>query len=133
MLVFAFVALAASAQIGDVRITNADTITNTGVVTSDVIQITSNYNALTIQAVYTQLTGTSAGSAVLKASVDGTSYITINNADGMVKGWPNDTVTITNGAIYDFVIKDVPFKYYKLVSTGSGTSTTRVVVKYILK
>lgn len=133
MLVFAFVALAASAQVGDVRTTNSKTLVNAATVTSDVIQVTGQYNALTIQTVYTQVGGTTSGTATVQASVDGTKYVTLTDVAGLVKGWPAVTAAVANGYIYDVVIQDVPFRYYKVVTVGAGTQTTTVTTKYLLK
>ena len=133
MLVFAFVALAASAQVGNIRTTATKTLVNAATVTSDVIQVTGQYNALTIQTVYTQVGATTSGTATVQGSVDGVSYITLTDVAGLVKGWPAVTAAIANGYIYDVVIQDVPFRYYKVVTVGAGTQTTTVATKYILK
>lgn len=133
LLAFAFVALAASAQIGAVKTTTVKTLVGSATVTSDVIPVTGQYNAISIQTVYATVTGTTAGTATLKGSVDGTSYVTITDAAGLAKGYPNDTATVANALIWDFVVQDAPFNYYKVVTVGSGTHTTTVTTKYVLK
>lgn len=133
LLAFAFVALAASAQVGEVRSLASGTLTNTATLISPVITCTSSYNALTIQVKAATVTGTTAGTSILKASVDGTNYVTINNADGLVKGWPNDTLSLSNGAVWNMVIQDAPWKYYQISTTGTNTQVTTVSYKYIYK
>lgn len=133
MLVLAFVAFASSAQIGSVKTTTSKTLVDAATVTSDVISVTGQYNALTIQTVYTQVGGTTSGTATVQASVDGTSYVTLTDVAGLVKGWPAVTAAVANGYVYDVVIQDVPFKFYKVVTVGAGTQTTTVATKYVLK
>lgn len=133
LLVLAFVAFASSAQIGAVKTTTSKTLVDAATVTSDVISVTGQYNALTIQTVYTQVGGTTSGTATVQASVDGTSYVTLTDVAGLVKGWPAVTAAVANGYVYDVVIQDVPFKFYKVVTVGAGTQTTTVATKYVLK
>lgn len=133
LLAFAFVALAASAQIGAVKTTTVKTLVNAATVTSDVIAASGQYNALTIQTVYTQVGATTSGTATVQASVDGTSYVTLTDVDGLVHGYPAITAAVANGYIYDVVIQDVPFKFFKVVTVGLGTQTTTVTTKYVFK
>ena len=133
MLAFVVVAMAASAQVGDVRSLASGTLTNTATLTSPVVTVTSSYNAITFQVKAVNVSGTTAGTSILKASVDGTNYVTINNADGLVKGYPNDTLTVTNGVVWNIVVQDAPWKYYQISTTGTNTQVTTVSYKYILK
>lgn len=133
MLAFAIVAMAASAQTGRLYTTANDTITNTGVATSDVITLAGSYKSLAVMVKYTQLSGTTGGTAVFQGSIDGTNYTTLTDAGGSVKMYPSSTLTIASAAVFHFVVQDVPFKYFKVVSTGSGTSSTKVEVKYLYK
>jgi hypothetical protein len=133
LLVFAFVAMVTSAQQGKVYTLTNDTITNTGTVYSDVVTSTGAANSIVFQVVTTQLSGTSAGTAILQGSVDGTSYVTLSEKNGLIAGLPNDTLTISNGAIWNITVLNSPWKYYKIKAVGSGTSSTKVVYKYIYK
>lgn len=119
------------AQVGVVKSIALRTLTNT-TAASDVITLTAN-NTLVIQVLCTQLTGTSAGVVTIMGSVDGTSYKGLTDYDGVFNGFSNDTLTITNGAIGQWVIPKSPFKYYKISYAPSGTHTTRVTAKYIYK
>lgn len=133
LLVLAFVAMATSAQQGKVYTLTNDTITNTGTVYSDVVTSTGAANSIVFQVVTTQLSGTSAGTVILQGSVDGTSYVTLNEKTGLIAGFPNDTLTISNGAIWNVAVQNPAWKYYKVKAVGSGTSSTKVVYKYIYK
>lgn len=119
------------AQVGVVKSIALRTLTNT-TAASDVISTTSNYE-LTIQVLCTNLTGTTAGVVTIMGSVDGTSYKGLTDYDGIFKGFSNDTLTMTNGAIGQWVIPKSPFKYYKISYAPSGSHTTRVTAKYIFK
>lgn len=133
LLVFAFVALAASAQVGAVKSVTIDTLDNTNARTSDVVTVSSSYNAITFQAKCTQLGGTSDGTLVLYGSVDGISYLPVIIDNVFVKAYPNDTLTITSGAIWQVTVKDAIYKYYKVIGTGTSGDTTLVSLKYLLK
>lgn len=110
-----------------------DTLDNTNPRTSEVITAGGSYNSLAIVAKCTQLGGTSDGSLVLKASVDGTSYQTVTSYAGIAKFFSSDTHTITSGSIWNIVIQGNPWKYYKIVGTGTSGDTTLVTIHYVLK
>ena len=133
MLVFAVVAMAASAQRGSVKSLPAVSIEGAETVDLGTIVATGNYRAIDIQAVCTETGGTADGTIILKGSVDGLSYITIQDAAGLLKAYPNDTLTITDGAVWNVVIQDVPFKYIKATGTGDTGDTTSVQIKYVFK
>lgn len=124
-------AISASAQIGTVKSVAIDTLDNTNPRTSDVVVVSGAYNSITFQALCTQLGGTSDGRLVLYGSVDGISYKALTSD----VGWaiPNDTLTITNGAIWQMCVKNVPLKYYKVIGTGTSNDTTLITLKYVIK
>jgi hypothetical protein len=125
--------LALSAQNGKVQSITPDTLTAVETEYFVIGPVGTSWDNLTIQALHTQLGGTSDGTGVLQASVDGVSYLTIQDQAGILKGYPNDSVTITNGAVYQWVVSDVPFNYFRYASTGTANDTTLVTVKYIFK
>lgn len=133
ILVFAIVAIAANAQKGKVKTLAVDTLQGAETVNFGVITATGDYRSIDIQAVCTELGGTSDGTLFLKGSVDGLSYIDITDASGLLKGFPNDTLTITDGAIWNVVIQDVPFKYIRPSGTGTASDTTSIQFKYVFK
>lgn len=131
ILVFAVAAMAANAQIGAVKSVAIDTLTAATTDTSAVVAVSGAYNAITFQALCTQLGGTSDGSLRLEGSVDGLSYLTLT--DGVGYAYPNDTLTVTNGAIWHFKVTDAPFKYYRVIGLGTASDTTLITLKYVLK
>lgn len=134
ILVFLVVAIGANAQrIGTVRTIDVDTLQGAETVNFGIVMLSGEYNAVTFQALCTELGGTADGTLNVMGSVDGTSYVNITDASGLAKGFPNDTLTITDGAILQFVVQDAPFRYYKLVGTGTASDTTLVQWKYVLK
>jgi hypothetical protein len=132
-LILMLVAFSSFAQIGVVRTVLIDTLDNTNAKNSDVITVSGSYRSIAIQALCTQLGGTSDGTLVLKGSVDGTSYQTISSSGGFAKFYTADTHTITNGSVWLAVLQNAPFKYYRVTGTGTANDTTYVTLKYVLK
>jgi len=110
-----------------------DTIQGAETVNFGAIKITSTVGYLTIQALCTQTGGTSDGSLILQGSVDGTTYTTLQATDNLFYAYPNDTLTITNGASYQAILKDAPFQYYRIQGAGTANDTTKVTIKYIYR
>jgi len=124
-----------SQTVGTIQTITADTLTAVETEYFAVQAMTGNYAELCIQALFTQLGGTSDGTAILQASVDGTVYSTIvdDDYDEIFFYGHDDTVTITNGTAWHIRIKDPAFTYYRIAATGTASDTTLVTVKYIIK
>jgi len=135
VLIFALailgVAASAQAGVGRVKSLAIDTLTAATTDTSAVAYISGSYAAITFQALCTELGGTSDGSLRLEGSVDGLSYLTLQ--EGVGYAYPNDTLTVTDGAIWQFKVNDAPFKYYRVIGLGTANDTTLVTLKYLLK
>jgi len=133
LLAVLFVGMATFAQSPNkvVSIT-VDTLTKIETEYFVVQPITGTYKSLAIQALFTQLGGTSDGTATLQGSIDGTSYQTINSSTKAVFS-TNDTLTITNGAVWNVYLDDPQFVYYRIAATGTANDTTLVTPKYIIK
>lgn len=96
--------------------------------------VRGTYGLLTIQALCTELGGTSDGTLILQGSVDGTSYINLAPETGVYIYRPNnDTLTITSGAIQTVEIHDPGFSYYRWKVTGTANDTTLITTKYTYK
>lgn len=109
-LLFIFV-LGFSAQSQKIyTFTGSDTIVNTASVDMT-LTVSGSYDAGVIQVINTKLSGTGAGTSILKGSIDGTNYVNL------------DTITHTNVAVSTGVFELVlpKYAYYKVTSTGSGT------------
>ena len=121
------------AQQGVPKAITVDTVTNANTEYLYTETFSRAWNTLSIQLLCTQLSGTSAGTAVLQASVDGTSWQTITDATGMVKGFVNDTLTVANGAVGLWMVTNTGFYKYRIKITGSGTHSTLITSHYIFK
>lgn len=108
------------------------TLTNTTAATED-FTLTGSYKSLTIQVLCTNLTGTSAGIVTIDGSVDGVNYLALTDTDCLFKGFTNDTLTIANGAIGQWVMVGTPLKHYRIKYAPSGSHTTRATAKLIIK
>ena len=131
LLLFACFAITASAQWYETI--PADTINGAETVNWDTPIITGSYEYVTIQAHCTELGGTSDGTLILQGSIDGENYQTLTDATGIVKGFANDTLTITDGATQVWTITDHPMNYYRVQGAGTANDTTYVEVKYLLR
>ena len=125
--------MALQAQKGRVYSVAVDTLNGNETVNFTLGQITGGYETLTIQALCTNIGGTSDGTLILQGSVDGTSYLTINDETGVLKGYPNDTLTITDGAVVQWVVQDTPWNFYRIQGAGTASDTTLITGKYVYK
>lgn len=90
---------------------------------------TMNYPSV-IQALCTETGGTADGTLRLQASVDGTSWQYITESDNVANFFPNDTLTITDGAVYVISLKNKTFPYWRVSGAGTSGDTTQVTIKY---
>jgi hypothetical protein len=97
---------------------------------NETVTFTAMQDASQVQALCTQLGGTSDGTLILKGSVDGTTYVTLSETAGLINFYPNDTLTITNGAAWLITIKESLFNYYKVVGAGTASDTTLVSINW---
>lgn len=104
---------------------STDTLTNAGSV-AQIKQITGYHKVLSIQTTVTKVTGTPAGTVVLYGSLDGVTYDTIPSTERF---------TITNVSTQTIVwpLGVSNYAYYKVLTTGSGTQSSRVKSYYILR
>lgn len=86
--------------------------------------------ATQIQALCTNVGGTSDGTLILKGSVDGVTYITVSEKAGEFSFYPNDTLTITDAAGWLVNVVNEPFLYYKVVGGGTSSDTTTITIKW---
>lgn len=99
----------------------ADTITNTG--TGYVSVALAGYlKSVSIQADYTRVSGTAAGTLKLQASNDGVTYSDVANYTYSIAG-----VTGTQGTIWK--LDNYAFKYIRVYDTGSGTNKGYIKAK----
>ncbi|MES2287763.1 MAG: hypothetical protein V4547_18890 [Bacteroidota bacterium] len=99
---------------------NGDTVTDTG--TDFVVkQVEGTYKNVSIQAVFSKVSGTIAGTAILYGSIDGTNYVSLSGAVG-------DTLLMTDVTTNTkvWVLNNSNYMYYKVVFLGVGTMSGRI-------
>jgi hypothetical protein len=101
-----------------------DTVTNTGTVYMNVRSTFSSNNNLVISAKVTNVSGTTAGTAILEWSINGTDYATHPTAD---------TLTLTDGAVHLWELTTTGAKKYRINFTGTGTHVSIVEGQYVYK
>ena len=102
-----------------------DTITNATVKNQFAIVNGSNVH-LTIQSTLTKISGTVAGTVKPQGSVDGLVYVDI-------AGQTAFTLTDVASQTCAFVITGSPYQYYKLLVTPSGTQSTKIESKGLVR
>jgi hypothetical protein len=94
------------------------TITNTGIDTMS-YTLTKGYDRIAIQPVITRTSGTLAGTSILAYSVNGSAWVN------------SDTLTLANAATSVPTIwnKTVTARYWRIITTGSGTMVATTAAK----
>lgn len=115
-------AAAGRAQVITLPLAAGDTAVNTGTA-SKVIGFSAGYQGVAIQAVATEISGTSAGTIKLQGSLDGTNYTDIASQSYTV------TDVASQSTIF-YVAAPLP-RYIKVLQTGSGTMSSVLSVKYV--
>lgn len=108
MLLFCLAFTFVNAQ--TVNFTGTDTVVNTGAVDIN-LRVTGGYESGAYQIVITKVSGTVAGNAILKGSVDGINFVNI------------DTLATTDVATQTKIFTEAMVKYpfYRVTYTGTGT------------
>lgn len=83
-----------------------------------------------IQVLCTETAGTSDGTLYLQASVDGTSWVEVASEPNMHAFFPNDTTTVTDGAVLLISIEGKPFPYYRIRGDGTASDGTDLFIKW---
>jgi len=109
---------------------NAQRLVTDTIKGNETIVFDNMLDAKQIQVKCTQIGGTSEGTMIMKASVDGIVFTTVQETAGLFVFFPNDTLTILNNATWLINIKDKPFNYFRLESTGGTGDTTKIDVKW---
>jgi len=87
-------------------------------------------NASQVQVLCSNVGGTSDGSIVLKGSVDGVSYVVLDEKSGSVEFYPSDSLTIVDGAVWLVDIKGDVFNYYKVSGSGTASDSTLITINW---
>jgi hypothetical protein len=121
-----------NAQKGQEKSVTVDTVKGDETVNFNIACMNGGYSELVVQALCTQVGGTSDGTIVLERSVDNSSWETVTALTDIIVGWPNDTLTIVNAAVGLWSIRE-PLGCYRLSATGTASDTTKITPKYRLR
>lgn len=134
LLLVASFALVAFANAQRVFSLTGDTVNGNETIYVDaVLESSTSSGTLTLQAAFSEIGGTSDGSAYLQGSLDGSSYVDILETTGLFHFYPNDTLTITNGAVMQAVVLNSPFIEYRWKVVGTASDSTFVTPKFTWK
>ena len=138
-----FVAMISMAQRGKVISLTADTLNGAETVNFDLgVDFTGNFEVLVVQALCSNVGGTSDGTLTLYGSLDGTSYSFINavgaetltaSPKASITGADLNQITITDALVASWVVKNAPYKKFRLVGTGTANDSTLITPKFMYK
>ena len=118
---------------GTVTTLTVDTIPSAAAVNFPLVVEFEGNQSIAIQAVCANISGRSEGNLYLEGSLDGTSYETITSTASFMYAYPNDTLTIVDGAVGLWYLVKSPFNYYRLQGTGGASDSTEVTVQWTRK
>lgn len=139
LAIFAFVAFASAQK---VHTLDVDTLQGAETVSFGTFSSSTSTKVITVQALSTQLGGTSDGTLALYGSVDGTSYSFINGVGAdiltaspkaSITGADLNQITITDALVATWVVRESPFNEYELVGVGTVGDTTKVNIVWTAK
>lgn len=114
------IALSSNAQLNSAYAFDVDTVTNADTISFSTVKLTGEYDLL-FQVVPDNVSGTSAGNAVLYKSIDNVNFFSTG-----------DTVDISGSG--DIIEKNnANGLYYKLEVISSGTHVTEINASYLVK
>ncbi len=102
----------------------SDTLTNTETAYYTSGILLDNDNILEIGLLCTNISGTTAGTAIIQGSIDGTNWMTDPVAD---------TLTLVDAAYHIWVIDPTPYAKYRVSVIQTGTSTTSYPCFFMIK
>lgn len=115
------------------------TLTDAATVNTDIIELAADYELLSVVAVVSNVSGTSAGTLTLQASLDGTSWFTVNGVgagiltaspQASITGAALNALTIADGLIGSWVVNKNSYRHYRLAADGTGTQSTEIDISY---
>lgn len=107
-----------------------DTVTNGGTGSLTSIRIAGGASSVTIFAILTELSGTTAGTLTVLGSLDGTNYKAIPTTETQTA---MATATATDVASQSFTwhLRSSPYLYYRLQWVGAGTMSATMAAKIL--
>ena len=132
LLIALVLALGVNAQNGTLKVADYDTLIGSETVYFPIVTVTGKYQNLSITALCTEIGGTSDGTLQLQYSAGG-NYEDVIQTTGLFEFISNDTLTITDGAVFNVIVREAPVGQYRLKGTGTASDTTLISPKYRLK
>lgn len=114
-------AVQSKAQIVTMPLAAGDTVVNTATITK-VFAITGDYKGIVVQAKWTEISGTTAGTIKMQASLDGTLYTDVASQTG-------SATDVASGQLLFYATAPLA-RYYKVTWTGTGTMSDVLTVRY---
>ncbi len=109
------------AQTYTLSLAAGDTVVNTATV-SKVLNVSGSYKGAVVQAKWTKISGTIAGTIKLQASIDGTLYTDVASQTG-------SATDVASGQLLFYATAPLA-RYYKVTWTGTGTMSAVLSVAY---
>lgn len=117
-------ALAVLAQKGRPVVFTGDTVQGNETIYITVYDDISSNTPLSITVLCSELGGETDGTMTLEGSVDGTNYVALTDVTGVLKGFPSDSLTMTDGAVQVWTIEKNFFDSYRVKVAGTASDTT---------
>lgn len=131
--------LSVSAQVGKAITLAVDSLNGAETVNFEIFELTRNQDFV-VQALCTQVGGTSDGTLALYGSVDRTSFSLINavgaevitaSPQASITGADLNQITITNALVASWAVRNSPYRYYRITGVGTASDSTQVNIKYM--
>lgn len=112
---------------------NTDTVKGAETIYIEIVSGSNTNKTVTLNLLCTELGGTADGTITLEASGDGTNFVPITDVSEFLVSFPNDTLTITDGAVMQNVVLENRFYDYRYKVAGTSGDTTIVSTSYLPK
>ena len=136
ILVFVIAAMAANAQIGQVRTLPVDTLKGNNNKILAATNITGSYTSMYLSVKIVRLSTAAGGTLYLKTGMDAASALVVNQATNpSVEFAPNDTLATTDVATqyWNIMLTKPAPKYIEIFGDGDANDTIIVTTSYLLK
>ena len=131
VLMLIALAFVASAQKGKIKTIAVDTLQGNNNTNGADIIVSGTYESLVIEATCNKISSAAGGKLYLQGGIQ--TYQTVNEANSNAKFTTNDTLTVTDGAVWRIEIQNPPLGKYRLFGDGDENDTVKVTTIYYLK
>lgn len=132
LLFAAVVSFSSTAQsnLTSVYSNTSDTVTNSGTKYMYTGAVKGFQKTVAIQYTLTEISGTTAGTISLEASIDGLNYYSYYGSQDSAYTF---TAADVSSQTFRFLVKDVGDLYFRVKYVGSGTMSSRVTGKFLAR